>query len=51
MVAGRLRNGLASNLPEFSQSPLVKIFTSQRDLLAIGKRVAGTLIQPTVVMG
>ncbi len=51
MIAGRLRNGMACNLPEFSQAPLIKIFTSQRDLLAIGKRVAGTLIQPAVVLG
>lgn len=50
-IAGRLRNGMASNLPEFSQAPLVKIFTSQRDLLGIGKRIAGTLFQPTVVLG
>jgi tRNA pseudouridine55 synthase len=41
---------MACNLPEYSQSPLVKIFTSQRELLAIGRRVAGTLIQPMVVL-
>ncbi|HUZ04283.1 MAG TPA: tRNA pseudouridine(55) synthase TruB [Acidobacteriaceae bacterium] len=51
ITAGRIRNGMACNLPEFSQAPLVKIFTSQRDLLAIGRRVAGTLIQPMVVLG
>ncbi len=51
MTAGRLRNGMPCNLPEFSQAPLVKIFTSQRELLAIGRRVAGTLIQPMVVLG
>jgi tRNA pseudouridine55 synthase len=50
-TAGRLRNGMACNLPEYSQAPLVKIFTSQRELLAIGRRVAGTLIQPMVVLG
>jgi len=50
-IAGRLRNGMACNLPEFSEAPLVKIFTSQRDLLAIGRRIAGTLIQPMVVLG
>jgi tRNA pseudouridine55 synthase len=51
ITAGRMRNGMACNLPEFSQAPLVKIFTSQRDLLAIGRRIAGTLIQPMVVLG
>lgn len=50
MTAGRLRNGMACNLPEYSQALLVKIFTSQRNLIAIGKRVAGTLIQPMVVL-
>ncbi len=47
---GRLRNGAQINLPEFSQAPLVKIFAGQRDLVAIGKRIAGTLFQPTVVL-
>ena len=50
-VAGRIRNGMQANVPEFSRAPLVKLFTAQRDLLAIGKRVAGTLMQPTVVLG
>ena len=50
-TAGRIRNGMQVNLPEFSGAPLVKIFTAPRELLAIGKRVAGTLAQPTVVLG
>ncbi len=50
-TAGRIRNGIAVNLPEFSNAPLVKAFASQRDLLAITKRIAGTLMQPTVVLG
>jgi tRNA pseudouridine55 synthase len=50
-LAGRLRNGMQVNLPEFSQIPLVKVFTSPTDLLAIVRRVAGTLMQPLVVMG
>ncbi len=50
-VAGRIRNGMQANVPEFSRAPLVKLFTAQRDLLAITKRVAGTLMQPTVVLG
>jgi tRNA pseudouridine55 synthase len=50
-TAGHIRNGMAMNLPEFSNAPLVKIFSGQRELLAIGKRIAGTLIQPMIVMG
>ncbi len=44
----KLRNGMAVNLPEYSQAPLVKIFRSSRELAAIGKRVAGTLIHPHI---
>jgi len=51
MVLGRLRNGAQANLPEFSQAPLVKVFASQRDLVGIAKRVAGTLFQPVAVLG
>ena len=47
---GRLRNGAQVNLPEFSDAPLVKVFEGQSDLVAIAKRVAGTLFQPIVVM-
>src|ERR1700733_6231211 len=50
-VAGRLRNGNAVNLPEFSPAPLAKVFAGQRDLVAIVRRVAGTLFQPIVVLG
>jgi tRNA pseudouridine55 synthase len=50
-VAGRLRNGNAVNLPEFSEAPLAKVFAGQRDLVAIVRRVAGTLFQPIVVLG
>lgn len=48
---GRLRNGAQANLPEFSQTALVKVFAGQRDLVCIAQRVAGTLFQPVVVMG
>ena len=47
----KLRNGMPVNLPEFSDAPLVRIFSGQRDLLGIGRRVAGTLIQPHVNLG
>jgi len=46
----RLRNGMQINLPEFTQAPLVKVFEGQRELVAIGKRIAGTLFQPTIVL-
>lgn len=51
VALGRLRNGAQANLPEFSQAPVVKVFEGQRDLVAIAKRVAGTLFQPLIVMG
>lgn len=48
---GRLRNGAAVNLPEFGVASTVKIFEGQRNLIAIGRRIAGTLFQPIVVLG
>jgi len=50
-AAGRLRNGMQVNLPEFSNAPLIKVFTSPTELLAIARRIAGTLTQPIVVIG
>ncbi len=50
-AAGRLRNGMQVNLPEFSNAPLIKVFTGPTDLLAVAKRIAGTLSQPIVVIG
>lgn len=49
-LAGRLRNGMQVNLPDFSQAPLIKVFTAPTELLAIGRRIAGTLMQPIVVL-
>jgi tRNA pseudouridine55 synthase len=49
-IEGRIRNGMQVNVPEFSAAPLIKIFTGPRDLLAIARRVAGTLVQPIVVL-
>jgi tRNA pseudouridine55 synthase len=49
-VLGRLRNGAQANLPEFSSAPLVKVFATQRELVGIARRVAGTLFQPEVVL-
>ncbi len=49
--AGRLRNGGTVNLPEYSQAEIVRIFEGRDTLVAIGRRVAGTLFQPVVVLG
>ncbi len=49
-TVGRIRNGMQVNLPEYSGAAMVKIFAGQRELVAIGKRVAGTLFQPSVVL-
>ncbi len=48
--AARIRHGAAVNLPEFSNAAVVRVFAGQRELLAIAKRVAGTLFQPKVVL-
>src|SRR5262249_39355890 len=48
--AARIRHGAAVNLPEFSKAPTVRAFAGQRELLAIARRVAGTLFQPKVVL-
>ncbi len=50
-TAGRIRNGMQVNVPEFTGAQMVKVFTGPRDLLAIARRVAGTLVQPEVVLG
>lgn len=50
-VAVQLRNGMACNLPEYSSAPLIRIFTGQSELFAIGRRLAGTLVQPMAVLG
>jgi tRNA pseudouridine55 synthase len=51
VALGRMRNGAQANLAEFSDSALVKVFADQLELVAIAKRVAGTLFRPVVVMG
>ncbi|HEY2499343.1 MAG TPA: tRNA pseudouridine(55) synthase TruB [Candidatus Angelobacter sp.] len=48
--AARIRHGGAVNLPEFSKASIVRVFAGQRELLAIARRVAGTLFQPKVVL-
>jgi tRNA pseudouridine55 synthase len=39
------------NLPEYSAAGMVKVFTNPTELLGIAKRIAGTLMQPIVVLG
>jgi tRNA pseudouridine55 synthase len=46
----RIRAGRPVNLPEFSRARQVKIFSSQKDLIAIAARVAGTLFHPRIVL-
>lgn len=46
----RIGHGSAVNLPEFSKASTIRVFAGQRELLAIAKRVAGTLFQPKIVL-
>lgn len=49
-MAARIRSGRTVNLPELSKAKLVKVFYSQRELIAIASRVAGTLFHPKIVL-
>ncbi len=51
VTAGKIRNGMQANVPEFSRAPMIRIFSGPRELLGIGRRIAGTLVQPVVVLG
>lgn len=51
MALGRMRNGGQANLAEFSHAELVKVFSGQDELVAIARRIAGTLFQPVAVLG
>ena len=51
LTAGRIRNGMQVNVQELSPAPLIKVFSGPRDLLCIARRIAGTLVQPIVVLG
>lgn len=48
-TAARIRSGRTVNLPELSRARQVKVFSGQRDLIAIATRVAGTLFHPKIV--
>jgi tRNA pseudouridine55 synthase len=45
-----IRSGRAVNLPEMSRAPLVKVFCGQRELVAIARRIAGTLFHAGIVL-
>jgi tRNA pseudouridine55 synthase len=49
-TAARIRNGRTVNLPDLSRARQVKVFTSQRELIAIATRVAGTLFHAKLVL-
>jgi tRNA pseudouridine55 synthase len=49
-TAARIRSGRTVNLPDLSRARQVKVFTGQRDLIAIATRVAGTLFHPKLVL-
>ncbi|MGH3183614.1 MAG: hypothetical protein ACRDOE_17180, partial [Streptosporangiaceae bacterium] len=46
---GKLLHGQAANLPEFSRAPLIRVFAPDERLLALARRVAGSLFHPQVV--
>ena len=50
-TAARIRSGRTVNLPELSRARQVaKVFASQRDLIAVATRIAGTLFHPKLVL-
>ena len=49
-TAGRIRAGRTVNLPEHSRARQVKVFSGQRDLIAIATRVASTLFHAKIVL-
>ena len=49
-IACKIRHGMAVNLSDFSHAREVKVFSGQRDLIAIATRVAGTLFHPRIVL-
>ena len=50
LSAARIRAGRTVNLPELSRARQVKVFSGQRDLIAIATRVAGSLFHPKLVL-
>jgi tRNA pseudouridine55 synthase len=50
-MTARIRSGRTVNLPDLSRARQVKVFSGQRELIAIATRVAGTLFHPKIVLG
>jgi tRNA pseudouridine55 synthase len=50
LTAASIRNGRTVNLPDLSRARQVKVFSGQRELIAIAARVAGTLFHPKIVL-
>jgi tRNA pseudouridine55 synthase len=50
IATAHIRSGRTVNLPELSRARQVKVFSGQRDLIAIATRVAGTLFHPKIVL-
>ncbi len=48
-IAANIRCGRTVNLPELSKARQVKVFYSQRELICIATRIAGTLFHPKIV--
>jgi len=49
-TVARIRAGRPVNLPELSRARQVKVFSGQRDLIAVATRVAGTLFHAKIVL-
>jgi len=49
-IIARIRQGRSVNLPELSRAREVKVFSGQRDLIAISTRIAGSLFHPRIVL-
>lgn len=50
MATAHIRSGRTVNLPELSRARQVKVFSGQRQLIAIATRIAGTLFHPRIVL-
>jgi tRNA pseudouridine55 synthase len=49
-TVAKIRSGRAVNLLDLSGATQVKVFSGQRDLIAIATRIAGTLFHPKIVL-
>jgi tRNA pseudouridine55 synthase len=50
MATAHIRSGRTVNLLELTRARHIKVFSGQRDLIAIATRVAGTLFHPKIVL-